>query len=405
MTDSDSDSDSGSGESHDYTELQETLIAFLSTPRSAKDLAEEVYAAADSAAVSNIRSLVKRVNDSHEGTRPIKYDSDAGCYYWDGDDEVLHQMSTRAKQTKTRHANRKRAKMEREIKLTLKALDPPVTAQEPEPSNEDVVFPLADLHYGDEISHPETGETLYNFDIADENVERIVSEGLAHIQRARSHTDFDTCHLVLLGDIATGETVYNAQWVDIEGTLDEQTERARDALWGAIDRLAREFSTLQVAAVPGNHGDRRASAASGQANTDIQVYGELDAMARVSDHDNINFVRNKETTHFVNFPVRGGKLKAHARHGENASDHVDATARSESDWRGWLHIHDFDFALKAHIHQDQKEMAMDVPVFTGGSPRPPDEFAEQMAKWGAPATTIFGVSDDAVPTWQRSVHL
>lgn len=386
--------------SDDYSELQEAVIAHLTVPRTAAELADLVYDG--EATTGAIRGLISRINRKHN-ERVVDFDPE-GFYYWAGAEEVLHQLSSEAKQTKTRRVNKYRMEKERQIKQVLQATQPAVAPQNPDPSHEDIVWFFTDLHYGDEVVDPRTGDVLYNFDIIDQRVEQMVHEGLQHYRRAQAHTEFDTAHLVLGGDLCTGEVVYDSQWVDIEGTLDEQTDRARDKLWWAIATLAEEFDTVQVVVVPGNHGARRSSAASGNANTDIQLFGDLDLAARVSPYDNIHMVRNKTNAGFLNFDMRDGAIKAHLRHGDDCSKHVDATSKSSKDWRGWLRVHDFDIALKGHIHVLQSEMAMDIPVITGGAPKPPDEFVESIGEWGAPQAVVFGVSDDHAPTWTRPVY-
>lgn len=384
-----------------YSEKQEELIAYLTSPRTADELRDHLYET--DATTGAVRGLISRINHQHD-QRVIEYDAEGAYYYWAGNMEILYSLSARAKQTKTRHVNEYRMEKERELKQVLGTTQPAVAPQHPDPSHEDIVFFLTDLHYGDEVIDPETGETLYDFDIADDGVDQIVREGLQHYRRAQAHTEFDTAHLVLGGDICTGEVIYDHQWVHIEGTLDEQVERARRKLWWAISTLADEFDTVQVVCQPGNHGRSKARGSSPQANTDNQLYGDLDAMTRVSEYENVHFVRNKHNAHYVNFGVRGGALKGHLRHGQHAPSHVDATAASSRDWRGWMYMHEFDFAMKGHIHQLQSEMAMDVPVITGGSPKPPSEFAERISAWGAPAAVVFGVSDTEVPTWTRPIY-
>lgn len=387
--------------SDDYSEKQEELIAHLTVPLTTEELVDVVYDG--DATTGAVRGLISRINRQHD-ERVVAFDPE-GWYYWAGDEEVLHQISTEAKQTKTRTVNEYRARKERDIKQVLQATDPAVAPQSADPSNEDIVFFLTDLHYGDKIVDPETGEVLYDFDKADDTLETIAEKGLQHYHEAQAHTDFDTAHIVLGGDLCTGEVVYDTQWVHIEDTLDVQTERARDKLWWFISTVAEEFETVQVVCQPGNHGQHRASSSSGQANTDVQLYGDLDALARVSEYDNIHFVRNKVNANYVNFHMRGGTVRGHVRHGHNCPSHVDATAASSRDWRGWLRIHQFDIALKGHIHQLQSEMAMDVPVITGGSPKPPGDFAEQISQWGAPSAIVFGVDDENAPTWTRPVYL
>lgn len=377
----------------DLSDRQKEVLARL--PASGEDLAASIGISA-----STIKDHVSRLRDKGVG---VAYDGDAGQYYLsDAREEKLRRISTQHKGTKTRRANELIEAEERTLLRRLERTEPLTTpAREPEGA-ESVVAVLSDLHFGD-LVEAEGGGVLYDTDTAEELVE-LFGEKLLHIAELESeYTRLGDCHLCLLGDIATGEGIYEGQVHDIESHLAEQVTRSVQALHGLCVTLADSFETLHVHAILGNHGKIRASGVSKQANTDLITYRWLDDGLRRSDVDNVS-VEIAESTHHLNTEIRDWRF--HLRHGQDGQKHVDKTARSEADWRGWREAHAYDVALRGHYHNPSVDYVLNrFPVLTAPSPKPGSEFIERI---GSPDVSerrhlgwVFGVGDHRPITFLR----
>ena len=335
----------------------------------------------------------------------IPFDAQAGQYYLrDERKEKLRRISTKHKQTKTREANSLIENEETYLLRRLNQTEPlDVIPTEPE-GKESFVAVLSDTHFGD-LVEDEHGNIRYNTNLATESVHRFAEKCIQIKEYESQYTDFGDAHLLLLGDIATGEGIYEGQVHDIEAHLADQVTQSTQALFDLVNTLSEHFSTVNVHGVLGNHGQVRASGVSKQANTDLIVYRWLDDALRRSNLDNVG-VEIAESTHHLNTEIRGWNV--HIRHGQDGQKHVDKTARSESDWRGWRDKHRYDIAFRGHYHNPSLDYVLNrYPVYTAPSPKPGGEFIERL---GSPDVStdrklgwVIGMGDDRVVTFQRLV--
>lgn len=377
--------------SEELTDSQ--LEAVKCLPGTSADVADELGISVDAAG-----KRLKRVQE-----KGLAHRDEDGLWSWDGEKD-LHRMKTHHTGTITRELNNVLTDDEAGIKALLNDTEPATAIQNPDPENEDLCIVLSDLHFGDKVTDDRDRET-YNTEIGEKRTREIIKQA---VQESRQvPTEFDTCHLLLNGDIVTGEAVYDSQWENLDhgvaATIKDQINTAAEVLMSAVKTLAEEFETVQVVCQPGNHGENRASGVSKQANADIHVYSRLDFGVRHAGYDNIHFVFH-DSTKYTNFKLRGGEVRGHIRHGEGCQEHAGATSASKRDWRGWLNMHDFDFAVRGHYHTAKVERVMGVPVIMNGSPKPPSDFEESISTWGGPGSVIFGVSDSQVPTWVRFIE-
>ena len=332
----------------------------------------------------------------------LRYDREANQWYLaDERAPKLRRISTKHKTSKTREANTLIEEEERRLLRRLDRTDPLRTPPVQDPADESFVAVLSDLHAGD-LVEADDGTVLYDMDWFRESV-RAFGEKCRHIRTLQSElVSFDDAYLFLLGDVATGEGIYEGQVYDIESYLADQVTESVGALYELAVTLADAFDTLQIRCVLGNHGRTRASGVSGQANTDLIVYRWLDDALRRDDVDNVD-LRVAEATHHMNTQVRDWTV--HARHGQDGQKHVDKTARSEADWRGWREAHRYDIGLRGHWHNPSFDKVLNqFPVFTTPSPKPGGEFIERL---GSPDVSdhrdlgwVFGSSDTRPVTWR-----
>ncbi|MFC6717936.1 ArsR family transcriptional regulator [Natrialbaceae archaeon GCM10025810] len=271
-----------------------------------------------------------------------------------------------------------------------------------DPSNEDVVIHRSDDHIGAEV-YDEFGNLVFNKDIAAERIRSVTDSVMDLIDREeKADRQFDTAHLLLGGDTVTGENIFSHQPHEIDLTIDAQIDLACELYFEQIQRLAARFDSVQVVCQAGNHGELRANGMSQEANADRIVYMMLDRMVRLSDLDNVTFIRSGATA-FINFTMRNGLHRGHLRHGQNCLPHI-GTASGQNKWRGWQIKHGFDIAYRGHYHEFKLEHVMNRPVLMSGSICPPSDYEESLSVWSEPAATVHGVTDDYPLAWLYPVQ-
>jgi len=380
--------------SDDTPELTTRQQEFLSLlPASTPAIADELDISATS--VEDHRNAIK-----DKGVE-LEYDREANQWFI-ADDRApkLRRISTKHKGTKTREANELIEGEESILLRRLKRTEPLTTPPRSQPSHETFCCALSDLHFGD-LVEADDGTVLYDMEQAREAV-RTYGEQVLKIAEMQSElVDFDDAYLFLLGDNATGMSIYEGQHRDIEAHLGDQVTASVQSLYELAVTLADRFETLQIRAILGNHGNDRASSARG-ANTDLLVYRWLDDALRRDGIDNVN-VEIAESTHHMNTTVRDWRF--HLRHGQDGQKHVDKTAASGRDWRGWREAHQFDVALRGHWHDPSVDYVLNrYPVITTPSPKPGSEFIERMGhpdvKKRKHLGWVFGTSDDRRTTFE-----
>lgn len=376
----------------DLTDRQREVLAEL--PNSKKAIAEKLRIK-PTTVENKFRAMQKKGID-------IEYDPD-GNQWFIADDRApkLRRISTKHKTTKTREANQLIEESETVLLRRLRQNDP---LQAPPRGDGDATLLalLSDLHFGD-IVEDEAGNIRYDTATATQCVNTFGEKTLRIADD--EYEEFDDLHLGLLGDIATGEGIYEGQVFDIETHLARQVTDAVQALYDLVTTFAERFETVQIHAILGNHGDIRASGVSKQANTDLIIYRWLDDALRRSEIDNVQ-IEIAESSHHLNTTVRDWRL--HLRHGQDGRRHVDATSASESEWRGWREAHRYDLAARGHFHSPAIDYVLSrYPVYTAPSPKPGSEFIERL---GSPDVSedhklgwVIGVDDDRPYAFSRLV--
>jgi len=384
----------------DLTERQEDFIRCL--PADSETIARKMGLSVST--VSDHRNnLVKKGVD-------IRKDSEAGEWYLaDSDSQQLRRVSTRHKQSITKEATALIEEEKRTLMRRLRRTEPLKAVPVERDGHETFCLILADTHFGDVVEKEYwdddegeyTTQKVYSSSIAADSVERFGAKALQIRELMSTVATFDDCALFLLGDIATGMSHYDGQWDDVDAGMNEQVEESVSALWQLIATLSEEFETVQVRGIPGNHGTSKPSASLG-VNTDVITYSWVDDRLRDQGYDNID-MRYAEAHEYLNTAVRGWRF--HLRHGQDSMEHVDATSRSKSDWRGWRDETKFDVAMKGHHHKPGFTKVLNkYPVFTAPSPKPGGDFASKIGNpdvsKSADLGWAFGTSDDRSVTWK-----
>jgi len=356
---------------YDLTDRQKELVANLNNGGASV----EKLASRMKLTESGAKSLITRTRDAGVN---IKYDREANVYHL-VDEPEARRLSTKAKGTITREANEFRTEQEDAILRRLKRKEPLVAQQDTTKGNEDMVVAMGDVHIGDVVEN-ERGEEIYNPKIAAASVQHVTQKVLNLKKFQENLVDFDSCHLLWIGDMLTGEGVYNGQAYHTKLQLADQLSLTVEVLLQQAESLAQEFDSLHITAVPGNHGKIRSSYTSGQANMDLVAYRWVTDRLIDRGYDNIQF-NVGEAKHYRNHKLRDGEWNLHVRHGHDEQIHVDATARSQADARGMVHKHDLDGLVRGHYHTHREEDILNqYPAITLPSGKPGSEFAERIGR-------------------------
>ena len=290
--------------------------------------------------------------------------------------------SSEHKGTRTRKANRWWEKRHNALVRDFRALDRPSADATATHGFEDWVHVIGDVHAGDEVFTPGPDpENVYNI----ETVARILRyDTQKSLNLAEYHgAHYDTAHLLWNGDLITNEGIYAGQFEDLDAWLDEQHDALMEPLLEQVAGYTDRFETVNVVCQVGNHGENRASGTSRQANADLILFKSVrNAIAAAQkyggdDFGNVNF-RIGQARPYVNFPLRGGDLKGHLRHGQDRKPQA-VTRAGHDEWVTTLQNHDFDVGFINHHHISGEIPWDGPPVIVSGSPKPPSDFVDRIA--------------------------
>jgi len=353
----------------DLTERERYIATELQTGASVEELAEDIG--------TRPTVISQHLRDLRGQGWQVYFDETTEDVVIEGDTALRSSEHTG---TRTRKANRWWERRHNELVRQFKGQDAP-TAELSDAGDEDIIIHLTDVHAGDEVHTPDL-TNVYNIDTVGRIVRYVTDKAL---ELAEYHgEDYGTCHLCWGGDMVTNEGIYSGQFEDLDAWLDEQAEGVHHPLMEQIYRCSDRFDAVNVVTQVGNHGEMRASGTSRQANADLLVYkGLRNSVADVrrygegSAFDNVNFNIGQGRP-YVNFPVRGGRLTGHLRHGQDRKPYAQ-TAASGDDWKTTLLNHDFDVSLIGHHHVSGRIPWDGPPVVASGSPKPPGHFVDQIA--------------------------
>jgi DNA-binding transcriptional ArsR family regulator len=302
--------------------------------------------------------------------------------------------------TRTRKANRWWELRHNDLVRRFKGLATPTADLEATDGHEDWVLHLTDLHAGDRVRRDD-GTVIYSTDEVPAIIDYATEQALALAEKHASA--YDAAHLLWGGDFLTNEGIYEGQFEDLDAWLDEQHDALVAPLIRQLKAFAERFPTVQVVGMVGNHGTHRASGTSRQANADLILYKHVrNTVAELQQHagllDNVRF-RIGQAKAYRNFPLRGGELRGHLRHGQHRRPQAETSARKK-EWLSTLREHEFDVAAMGHHHIAGRIPWDGPPIICSPSPKPSGEFVERLGE-GVPGgqqdvATVFGVSDDGL---------
>lgn len=333
----------------------------------------------------------------------VSQDSE-GRYYVAGDPPTDSPSAhTEARQTSANKASITRdvkeylSELEDNLLQSLQDTEPAVAEMDPNPGNQDLIIHRTDDHFG-ELTTNQHGDEVFNSEIAEARVREVFSEAFEEVDaRREAGIEFDGAHLLLGGDIITGEAIYDGQAHEIDETLQDQISRATDVYLENIRRLSEEFDYVQVVCQQGNHGRLGHGNPS---NADNVLYMALDKLVRESEMENVEFVQSHQS-YYVDFQIRDWNV--HLRHGHDSSLEHIGTSAGKQRWLSWLVDHGFDLAFRGHYHLLKEEPINGRPVVMGGSIVPQTEFEESHALSGRAMAAVHGISDEYPLEWTSRI--
>jgi hypothetical protein len=346
--------------------------------------------------------LTQHLKDLKRRGWKVYFDSSADMVAIEGD-AVLR--SSEHKGTRTRKANKWWQLRHNELVREYRGIDVPDADLTAEPSQEDWVTHLTDLHAGD-LVRKEDGTVIYETEAIPGVIDYITEQSLSLARR--HNTEYDDAHLLWGGDMVTNEGIYEGQFEDLDAWLDAQVDALISPLIRQVKSFAESgaFNAVQVVAVAGNHGENRASATSRQANADLILYKFIrNAVAEINEHagilGNVRFrIAQGQSMAYRNFDMRGGKIRGHLRHGQNRKPQAETSARKK-EWQSTYIDHDFDVGYLGHHHVTGRLPWNGPPIISTGSPKPAGEFVERIGEKGPEGdhqnvATVHGVSDEGL---------
>lgn len=354
----------------DLSDREEYIVRKLGPGTTIETLADDIGARPEIIA-QHLRSLRR------EGWH-IYVDESAELVTIEGDHVLRSSEHTG---TRTRKANRWWEQRHNELQRGFNSLDTPTADLSAAEGNEDWVTHMTDIHAGDRVRTP-AGHNVYNGNTIPSIVRYITEKSLGLAEKHGS--TYDTAHLLWGGDFITNEGIYSGQFEDLDAWLDEQHDMLADPLTEQLKAFSDRFDTVNVVVVVGNHGENRASGTSRQANADLILYKSIrNMLAAVRKYgegdafDNVNF-NIVGARPYVNFPLRGGAINGHLRHGQDR-DPQAKTRKGSDEWGTTLRAHEFDIAWIGHHHISGRIPWDGPPVYVSGSPKPPSTFVERIA--------------------------
>lgn len=374
----------------DLTKREEYILRELQTGTTLPELTEDLDER-ETVVETHLRDLKR------EGWR-VYIDETAEHVTIEGDHAL---RSSEHKGTRTRKANRWWEQRHNQLVREFRSLDTPEATLDADAGHEDWVTHMTDLHAGDRVRR-EDGTIVYETAIIGDVIDYITERSLSLAEKHNS--TYDTAHLLWGGDFITNEGIYEGQFEDLDAWLDEQHDSLIDPLVRQVKAFSERFDTVQIVCQIGNHGEHRASGTSRQANADLVLFKTIrNTIAQIRryggyEFENVNFLLG-EARAYRNFPLRGGSLQGHLRHGQHRKPQAETSARHDQ-WVTTLADHQFDIAYMGHYHISGRIPWDGPPIIVSPSPKPAGEFVERIGG-RTPSefegvATAHGVSDDGL---------
>lgn len=316
--------------------------------------------------------------------------------------------SAEHKGTRTRKANRWWERRHSALVREWKAVEPIRPTHTTTPAGEDWVLHLTDLHAGDKVRAYD-GQLVHRTEILPDAIDYVTEKSLTLADK--HNADYDTGVLLWGGDFVTNEGIYEGQFEDLDAWLDEQVDILFDPLRRQLKSFADRFPTVRVCAVPGNHGDVRASGTSKRANADLILFKALRNQVAALQQEGVEWAQRvsfdlAEARKYLPFALRDGAIHGQLRHGQDRKPQAETSARLK-EWLStlldsarsdWGH---FDVCWIGHHHVSGRIPWGGPPIIVSGTVKPTGEYVREIGEAGQDTgprqvATTHGVNDDGL---------
>jgi len=275
--------------------------------------------------------------------------------------------------------------LEKEVKEALANTNPVLNVTERTEGSSTLVLPHSDSHVG-ALIEDRPGVDYYSAEEAQGAICEYFERAVSH---AKERGDVEDVVLILNGDHLDGEGVFPGQRHEQEDNLRDQLRKAGNTYIEQILMLSREFESVEVYGVPGNHGniDRESTT-----NADMMLYDFIETALDYSEANNIRFEKANPAG-YVSFNIRGWDY--YTRHGENYLNHIGTSTGIRRALQWYTKQNGFDVGIRSHYHSVRWEtIADEVPVIMTGSTAPPSTFAESTGSDGGETAAFWYTTEE-----------
>jgi hypothetical protein len=278
-----------------------------------------------------------------------------------------------------------------EIRDTIPRIGSVSTRRAKSKTKESLVVLLSDWHLGQRVADPETGDILYNTQIA---LDRITAtpQLVADLFSQQEMSNFDETVLLMAGDMVSGEGIFDGHNIMLREHAVEQVNLLSRTAWQMIADFRSLTPLVRIVTARGNHG----RALSPEANWDNMFYQILGILTDLRASGDIT-IKNRYGN-FASVDIKG--WRGIVRHYAPAQSE---TAAGAAKYAGWLEIHDWDFFCLGHWHHWGVNSLLGKPIFRNASLMGGDDYAETLAKHDTAAQLVWGVTEEKLPTFTRWV--
>lgn len=270
---------------------------------------------------------------------------------------------------------------------------------------ESVVGLVGDTHIGEVVSSEETrGLGVYNFNVFKKRYNYYIEKIIDFSQNKLKGYKFRKCHLMLLGDMVSGQ-IHEELMERRDLSIVDQAFLGAQVIALGIRQLASVFADVEVDCVYGGHGRviKKKRYKERYVNWDYVMYKLIELMLK--EQSNIKFRIPRAFFDLVD--IEGHKFLIY--HGDDIQSWMGipyyGIERDVARWRELMYRTNeaFDYTILAHFHEKAEIGRFKI---VNGTMKGADEFALGKLKKAAYAMqTIFGVHKKHGKTWTFDVML
>jgi len=266
-------------------------------------------------------------------------------------------------------------------------------------SKEDMIVLISDVHVGKKT-------TSYDIDTFRRRLDTLKHKILSITKLHRNTSDVKNLHILLLGDILDGETIYPGQPFGIDASIIYQLKIAIEEFIRFFIELSKSYETIYIHAVPGNHG-RAGKYNAKSTNYDLLFYFTLEG-SLTPIVNNVKFIMPEPENKYLVTTIK--KHKFMLIHGDgikmyNGVPFYGITWKGKR-WKGSID-RDIEYLVLGHFHTPNSGFQEnDLEYIMNGTFVSDDDYGiEGLGLKSAPAQLILGINEKHGITWRYIIEL